>query len=116
MGCRFSLQYPSFSVVPVTSCDSVLGWVLLEVDPCMRVEMQVDIWEVILSSTSREQRYEIGKGRKLMQVVCMGMSLPQATSGQSCFAPLGHCMEFTLRATSPLGEEAGMSVPSLIHD
>lgn len=26
---------------------SVLGWALQEVDPCVKVEMQVDVWEVI---------------------------------------------------------------------
>lgn len=86
---------------------SVLGWAFPEVDPCTRVEIQVDIWEVILASTRREHRRETGKGRKLMQTVCMTMLLLQAIWGQSCLAPLGHHIALSLRATSPWVKKLG---------
>lgn len=103
-------------MVPATPCGSVLAWALPEVDHRVRVEMQVPIREVTLTSTSGEQRHETGKGRRLMPVVCVGMSLPRTTWGRSHFAPLGRYIELTLRATSPAGEEAGLSVPSPTHD
>lgn len=86
---------------------SVLGWAFPEVDPCMKVKMHVDIWEVILASRSREHRYETGKGRKLMPTVCMRVWLLGVTWGRCCFVPLGHCIELRLRAMSPRVKKLG---------